>query len=330
MYEKDLKDPKRRNSLLNEIYTIRIYETNYCPQKCSFCSCTNFHKHASGGITARISSLSPESLIKLIENAYSAYPELRTVSLGSDNFLHGIEKKEGIKIFAHLLNKKMGNTIPSNLVIICQARADDITPEILESLKKARVIAIGFGIESFSDRMLKEFNKKIDSETMKKAIELTLDAGISPFLNLILTSKNSQINDIFTTVDLSIKYMRKGARAYISDYLIPLPGSEICKNVNKKNILYEDLEIPFTNRKLRRATKIIPKDPAVRKMMKRFENEYEDYREEFIRKNNITDKLDTQGTLLKFQFLYTIAKDMNIPGISISAQSKINKLNLLL
>ena len=65
-------------------------------------------------------------------------------------------------------------------------------------------------------------------------------------------------------------------------------------------------------------------------MMKRFENEYEDYREEFIRKNNITDKLDTQGTLLKFQFLYTIAKDMNIPGISISAQSKINKLNLLL
>ena len=65
-----------------------------------------------------------------------------------------------------------------NLQWECMARVSDADPELYKMLNKSGCFEISFGIESYSESVLKIVNKNITKELVNKAVQITKDAGI--------------------------------------------------------------------------------------------------------------------------------------------------------
>ena len=59
-----------------------------------------------------------------------------------------------------------------------ETRADLVNEELLKKMKAAGVYLIAYGLESASENVLKDLNKKISLDDMRRAIQLTQKHGI--------------------------------------------------------------------------------------------------------------------------------------------------------
>ncbi|WP_428559764.1 MAG: B12-binding domain-containing radical SAM protein [Solidesulfovibrio sp. DCME] len=75
----------------------------------------------------------------------------------------------------------------------CQARANAVTPELLAAMRRAGCLMVAFGIESFSDRILREIRKDVTQEQAIRAIGWCQEAGIAP--NVLLMVGNPGESD---------------------------------------------------------------------------------------------------------------------------------------
>lgn len=330
LYQRDLQNPKLRDKREQEIYSIRLVQSNYCPFKCSFCSSTNFQNHSAGERGTKIVSLSSAGLISLIEKAYEAYPLLRTVLIQDDNFLltGSAQVKE---ITDRIIERKKDGRLPEYLSFLCQSRIDTATPEILGYLSKAGFRMIGYGVESFSTNVLKEFNKRITPERTDRAIRDTLANGILPFINVILTSPESTLDDVFVTADKCIEYIGLGAECGAYPYVIPLPGAAITENRNLHGqIFYEEVRVPNTNITFKKPTKMLPKDSSVMDLFSAFEENIKKYKEELTNEYGLTHIPSRINSLMTFHTLYQLSQDMGLKPYSERAGLMLPQIQHLL
>ncbi|GAG22951.1 unnamed protein product, partial [marine sediment metagenome] len=69
----------------------------------------------------------------------------------------------------------------------CQARVDSIDEELLQEMKSGGCLQLDFGVESGSDRILKEIiNKKTTAAQAKNAFQLCSKLGIRTLANLMI------------------------------------------------------------------------------------------------------------------------------------------------
>jgi radical SAM superfamily enzyme YgiQ (UPF0313 family) len=61
---------------------------------------------------------------------------------------------------------------------VCQARVDQVTPALIEQMKKCGLEAIAFGVESGSQKVLDFYRKGIHVEQTIKAFDLCHEHGI--------------------------------------------------------------------------------------------------------------------------------------------------------
>lgn len=256
---------------LREIHSIRLMTLNYCPLKCSFCSYTNFLNVASGKKGVKAWRLPAETVLRLVKKAYAAHPEVRTIIFQDDLFTFKDDKRlkplcEGI-----LLAKKNGE-LGAKIEFICSNRVDTIPTGDLAMMRNAGFRLIGYGIESFSLRVLKEFNKSIIYNAIEPVINNTIKAGITPFLNIILSSPESTMDDIVVTLQKVFEYQRKGCETSIYPYVIPFTGAELSgKAAHDSSMVKEVAHIPGEEGSFTRPTKILPKDDLARDFIEELE-----------------------------------------------------------
>jgi radical SAM superfamily enzyme YgiQ (UPF0313 family) len=290
-----------------EIRAIRIFTTNYCPYKCAFCSSTHFHDESAGTRgtkRSKIVYLAPQKTLALIKRAIKAHPTTETIIFSDDNFT--LHRRRVIDICAAIMKSKKSNELPKSLSFICESRVKDVNPDLLEYMTGAGFRLVGYGVESFSDRVLEKFNKGTDFQSNWNAIEWTLNAGITPFLNIILFAPYCNKDDLFVTVDESVKAAERGCEIGIEPYVMPLPGSDIAKE--NLEIDCRQVKIPKTEVSFLKAERILPMDEEVRKIALDFEKKIPRIERYFARKYGLKHLPSRVRSLIYFYTIYSITR----------------------
>ncbi len=270
----ELPTKAAREAHLAEIRSVRLITLNYCPMGCTFCSATNFLHEAQGGVAA-IARLEALECLAMIERIVAAHPGVRTVIFQDDIFAFTQDRRI-LPLCQAIVAAKARGDLPAGLQFISTNRIDAMSVERLTALRSAGFRVLGFGIESFSRRILAEFNKAPIYRHIEPMLRAALDLGITPFLDLILSSPRASLEDVAETLREAYRWLRQGCEIGIYPYVVPFSGAAFAR----------DRELaPYTTRARRRVAgtdvewdqpaKILPIDPTVREVVLRMERSFE-------------------------------------------------------
>jgi radical SAM superfamily enzyme YgiQ (UPF0313 family) len=217
-----LRSFNARNTYSYLGFPIDCIETSRgCPYSCDFCSICKFYK---GSYRRRkIADIISEIKSKEFMN-HSGF-----IFITDDNFM--VNKKYVMELC---------NAIISNKIIkyfIAQVRVDSVVnhPDVFKKMAEAGFIYLFLGIESFSDRTLKQRNKQLEFKQIKKAIKLLHDWGYIIHGNIIIGADlDDTVDNLESTITIA-KTMDIDIPSF--SLLTPFPGTELRNIVKKRKLL---------------------------------------------------------------------------------------------
>lgn len=196
--------------------TMGVLTGRGCPYNCNFCS-----KSFSGLRLKSVDSIISE--IKYLKDNYG----IEGVHFIDELFV--VNKKRALEIVQKLE--------PLNLKWDAQGRVNTVDYDLLCQMKKAGCVAVGFGIESGSDTILKNMNKRITVEQSAQAIENARRAGLHIKVQLILGYPGETEETIAQTVAFFDKVKHPARRFSL---ILPLPGSPLYNMAVEKGLIRDE------------------------------------------------------------------------------------------
>lgn len=263
-----------REAHLAEIRSVRLSTLNYCPMNCSFCSATNFLHEAQGSV-ASVARLEADECMAMIERIIAAHPRTRTIIFQDDIFTFTRDRRV-LALCDAIVEAKRCGRLPAQLQFISTNRIDAMTEERLAALKRAGFRVLGFGIESFSERVLQEFNKAHIHRFIEPMLSAALAAGITPFLDIILSSPHASLDDIVETLRGAYEWLRRGCEIGMYPYVIPFSGAAFARDPQLlPHTRHARRQVLGTAVAWDQPAKILPIDPVVREVILRMERDFE-------------------------------------------------------
>jgi radical SAM superfamily enzyme YgiQ (UPF0313 family) len=263
-----------REACLAEIRSVRLITLNYCPMGCTFCSSTNFLHEAQGSVAA-IARLDAAECLHMIERIVTAHPRVRTIIFQDDIFVFTKDRRV-LALCESIAAAKKRGTLPQELQFISTNRIDAMTPERLDAMRRAGFRVLGFGIESFSRNVLKEFNKGQIHRHIEPMLNAALERGITPFLDLILSSPRSTLDDVAETLREGYRWVRQGCEVGMYPYVIPFSGAALARDPSLLPYTqYVRRQINGAAIEWDQPAKILPIDPIVSDVILRIERSFE-------------------------------------------------------
>jgi hypothetical protein len=268
-----------REARLAEIRSVRLITLNYCPMGCTFCSSTNFLHEAHGSV-AGIARLDADECVTMLERIVAAHPGVRTVIFQDDIFVFTQDRRV-LPLCERIVAAKDSGALPRELQFISTNRVDAMTPERLAAMRRAGFRVLGFGIENFSRNVLEEFNKGRIHDRIEPTLEAALDLGITPFLDLILTSPRATLPDLAHTLRQAYRWLMRGCEVGMYPYVIPFSGAPMAADpALEPYTLCTRREIAGTGVSWDQPSKILPIDPQVRDTILAIERDFEAFLEQ--------------------------------------------------
>ncbi len=118
----------------------------------------------------------------------------------------------------------------------CNGRLNYARPEVLKLMKKAGCVFINYGIESVDDVALKNMRKNLSVNQIIEGVENTLQAGISPGLNIIFGNIGENHSSLENGVNLLLKYDDHAQLRTIRP-VTPYPGTELYNLAVSKGLI---------------------------------------------------------------------------------------------
>ncbi len=252
-----------REARLAEIRSVRLITLNYCPMGCTFCSSTNFLNAAQGG-TAPIRRLNADECLAMLKRIVATLPDVRTIIFQDDIFVFTNDDRI-LPLCEGIVQAKSRGELPADLQFISTNRIDAMTPERLAAMRAAGFRVLGFGVENFSLGVLQEFRKKRIYPYIERNLTAARALGITPFLDLILTSPRCSLDDLATTISEAYRWLLAGCEIGMYPYVIPFSGAAMAMDpALEPHTVYERRRVRGTDVEWDQATKIPPIDPEVR------------------------------------------------------------------
>jgi radical SAM superfamily enzyme YgiQ (UPF0313 family) len=262
-----------REAHLAEIRSVRLITLNYCPMGCTFCSATNFLHEAQASVAA-IARLSAEECISMIERIVSAHPRVRTIIFQDDIFVFTKDQRV-LPLCEGIVAAKEQGRIPQTLQFISTNRIDAMNVERLQAMRRAGFRVLGFGIESFAPSVLAEFNKAQIHRHIEPVLTAALAGGITPFLDLILTSPRASLADVAETLREGYRWLRQGCEIGMYPYIIPFSGAALSQDPHLvEHTLSATRHVAGTSIEWEQPAKILPIDPTVRSVILEIERDF--------------------------------------------------------
>ncbi len=263
-----------REARLAEIRSVRLITLNYCPMNCTFCSSTNFLNSAQGG-TAWIARLDAPECMAMIRKILEAQPGVRTIIFQDDIFVFKQDHRI-LPLCESIVSAKESGELPSYLEFISTNRIDAMTEERLMAMRRAGFRVLGFGVESFAPGILREFNKAQIYPFIAPMLETALRLGITPFLDLILSSPKSSMEDVARNITEAFRWVKAGCEVGIYPYVIPFSGSVMAADPRfYPQTVYHKQHVAGTSVTWEQASKILPLDTDVREAVLAVERAFE-------------------------------------------------------
>ncbi len=269
-----LPSKAHREARLAEIRSVRLITLNYCPMGCTFCSATNFLRESQGHV-APVARLEADECLTMIEHIVAAHPGVRTIIFQDDIFTFTQDRRL-LPLCQGILAAKKRGALPRGLQFISTNRIDAMSVERLAAMRSAGFRVLGFGIESFSPRILAEFNKAQIHRHIEPVLSTALDLGITPFLDLILSSPRATLDDLGETLREAYRWLRRGCEIGMYPYVIPFSGAAFARDRSlAPQTTHARRRIAGTHIEWDQPAKILPIDPAVREAVLRIESAFE-------------------------------------------------------
>ena len=263
-----------REASLAEIRSVRLITLNYCPMGCTFCSSTNFLHEAQDAI-ASVARLEADECLHMIERIIAAHPRARTIIFQDDIFSFTRDRRI-LPLCQGIIAAKRAGRLPANLQFISTNRIDAMTSERISAMREAGFRVLGFGIESFSKRVLAEFNKAQIHRHIEPMLTTALATGVTPFLDLILSSPHATLDDVAETLRQAHRWLREGCEIGMYPYVIPFSGAAIAKDASLLPYThYAHRQVAGTAISWQQPAKILPIDPVVAEVVLQMEREFD-------------------------------------------------------
>src|SRR5882724_8205617 len=263
-----------REAHLAEIRSVRLITLNYCPMGCTFCSSTNFLHEAQGSV-ASLARLEADECLTMIERILAGHPRVRTIIFQADIFVFTRDRRI-LPLCDGIIEAKRSGRIPPHLQFISTNRIDAMTAPRLTAMKRAGFRVLGFGIENFSPGVLGEFNKAQIHRHIEPVLSAALASGVTPFLDLILSSPHATLEDVCQTLREAYRWLRQGCEIGMYPYVIPFSGSALARDPNLlPHTHYARRHVGGTGIFWQQPVKILPIDPAVSDAILRMERSFE-------------------------------------------------------
>lgn len=271
------------------IQTVRLFTGNYCPWNCTFCSSTNFLDYSGRGDfdfskTTKVVVLTSEEILAMLGKVVRARRETKTIIFDDDNFVMSMTRVS--EMCQLIVAAKEEGKLPRDLTFVCQARIDNFqsakAKSTLTLMKQAGFRMIMYGVESLSERVLKEFYKNIPPSLIHQVLDETDKVGIQPLFYLILFSPATTLEDVRTTVVGALPYLNRQMEITLNFYVQDLPGTHYAKMDLKR--VFEEIPIVVDGVEVKRISKctyLFPSDPQVHSFARRILDLYPEYRRMF-------------------------------------------------
>ncbi len=199
-----------------------IIITRGCPFSCTYCA-----GHLISGKKIRHRSI--DKVIEEIKVLYYQYG-IREIHIEDDNFTfyHDLVYEFCRKLKENHLN--ISWTCPNGI------RLDSLTKELLMAMKGAGLYGISVGVESGSDKILKDMRKSLTKEKIREKIELIKNCGLEISGFFIIGYPTETKGDIMETINFAKSLGLK--RAGFSLFK-PFPGTEVTRQLVEKGELKE-------------------------------------------------------------------------------------------
>ena len=135
-----------------------------------------------------------------------------------------------------------------NIHFDIDGRLNAVSPDALKLLKKAGCVYINYGVESLDNRVLKNMNKRQTTDEIVRGVELTIQTGIHPGLNVIFGNVGDNRDNAFKVVEFLKKYNTYGELRTLKP-VTPYPGSDLYYLALEKGLI-KDCEDFYENKHL--------------------------------------------------------------------------------
>ncbi|MDD5547593.1 MAG: radical SAM protein [Candidatus Pacebacteria bacterium] len=199
-----------------------IIITRGCPFSCTYCA-----GYLVSGKKIRFRSV--DKVMEEIKWLYNEYG-IREIHIEDDNFTFN---PDFVREFCRKMKESglgITWTCPNGV------RLDTLTEDLLLTMKDAGLYSISVGIESGSERILKEMKKSLTKDVIREKVSLIKKCGLEISGFFIIGYPGETIKDITETIDFSIELGLK--RAGFSLFK-PFPGTEITRKLVESGELKE-------------------------------------------------------------------------------------------
>jgi|GEM_PF-1925477 len=206
-----------------------VFTARGCPYRCSFCASTRLFR------TYR--SHSVRRIVDELENLIST-GNVKTI-LFFDDLLIASKKR-----LAAIVGDLEARGLLGKCDFTCQVRANLVDEETCSLLNKLGVTSVGIGLESFSDKMLKYYNKQhVTCEVNQRALDLLYKHGIQANPAFIFGGPVETEEDLHFTLE---KIFHNVATGRISggawSLLRPYPGTDIWDYAEKRGLVTQKMD----------------------------------------------------------------------------------------
>jgi len=208
-------------------FSIPIMSARGCTFKCTFCY------RMDTGYRAR----DPKNLLDEVEYLYKEFG-ITYVSFQDDLLMSSIPHTEAV------CNEFIRRKLPVKWN--CNGRLNYCTTDLIKLMKQAGCVFINYGIEAMDDQVLKNMKKGLRTDMVIKGIEMTLDVGISPGLNMMFGNIGDNRQTLKQAVDFLVKYDDFSQMRTIRP-VTPYPGSPLYYDAIDKGLI-KDVEDFYENK----------------------------------------------------------------------------------
>ena len=212
--DRSLVDFTKYKRRLNGQRAFHVVSARSCPYNCSFCS--------KGAVGTNLRFRSTENFMTELcfyEEKYG----VKHFVIYDDTFT--IDKDRAIKIA-----EAMGE---AGYFWRCFTRTDRLDEEILRCFKDNNITSITLGVETFSPKMLKVYNKGATAEDNVKSLKLCTKIGIPTRCSLIYGGPYETRETLQDTID-GVKETQPDEWNIAT--FVPIPGSDVGDNPEKYDI----------------------------------------------------------------------------------------------
>ena len=197
----------------------RIVSSRGCPYSCAWCNSSSIWEKS-------YRTNSPEKMIEEVEYLIKNYGK-KIFVFGDNSFNIDLQR---VDRFCDLLLRKKVNILWS-----VSLRADNITPEIAQKMKKAGCYNVAIGVESANNEILKKIGKSTTIEKIKEGIKILKETGIEIMSQYVIGSPH----ETFKTFKESFEFAKNSGCDFTNFYtVLPFMGTPQWAYIEKSGTFF--------------------------------------------------------------------------------------------